>query len=52
MQNGINRDGRNPSCDDVDDVMSPQVDGGEVDEQQEYQRHDDERLVAGVPGQQ
>ena len=52
MQNDVNRDGRNPSGDDVDEVMGPQVDGGEVDEQQEHQRQDGERFVAGVPGQE
>ena len=52
MQNDVNRDGRNPSGDDVDDVVGPQVDGGEVDKQQEHQRQDGERFVTGVPGQE
>lgn len=51
MQNEINDDGRDPSGDDVDDVMSPEVDGGDVDEQQEHQCQDEERFVARLPGQ-
>ena len=51
MQNEINDDGCDPSGDDVDDVMSPEVDGGDVDEQQEHQRQDEERFVARLPGQ-
>ena len=51
MQNCINRDGRDPSADDIDGIVSLDIDGGQTHQHEQWQHAVEEEFVTTAPGQ-
>ena len=49
MQNGIDDDGGNPACKDVDDVVGAEIDRGEIHQDKSHHRQRGKPLAACAP---